>query len=159
MNENLDLKLINTLINNVPFYEKGKKKQEFSTDLKEEILNCYKHQCALCKRVRDENVNLETHHIHPQGEPILDNGTALCEKCHYIVHFFLHTLRGYQKIPQDWEKRQIEYDQDLSLFTQTFSLELRKIRFQIDKLKEGKQPRDWREFDYMDMYKDIEKEE
>jgi predicted restriction endonuclease len=158
MNNNLDLNMLKTLVNDVPFYDKEKKKQEFTSDIRKEILNCYNHQCVLCKQYRSVNVNIETHHIHPQGEPILDNGVALCEECHYIVHFFLHNLRGYKKIPQDWEKRQINIEQELSLFVQFFSLEFKKIRFQIDKLKEGRQPRDWREFDYMDMYKDTENE-
>lgn len=145
--KHLNIELIKNLINDVPPFKKGIKKESFSEKTKEKIFRTCDYKCAIC----DSKDVVDAHHIYPQGKGVASNGVALCAMCHMIVHCYLRAFRGYRWVPY-WEERHGMFHQQLAIHMTTVGFELRKIREQIELLKRGKPIKDWREFDNLDEY-------
>jgi len=83
------------LVNNIPCYDENLKRKPFSSKVKEQIKEKYNYKCAVCW----EKEGSIAHHIFPQGDATLENGIALCETCHMIIHIYLKMFKGYTWLP------------------------------------------------------------
>jgi len=147
---NVNLELITKLINDVPHFQKGKKREIFPEKMRKTILKKYNNTCALCGR--DEDIDI--HHIHPQGKAISSNGVPLCAMCHYIVHCYLREFRGYKWVPH-WEERFGQFHEQLAMHMTTVAYELKIMRGEIQKLKKGQgHKKDYRDFDSFEEYRE-----
>jgi len=83
--------LLTFLLNEPPFFDKNKEKEEFTEKRKKEILQRDNYTCQLCYSMTRR---LSVHHINPQGSADPDNLITLCNGCHNAVHRILRN-KGY----------------------------------------------------------------
>jgi len=83
--------LLTFLLNEIPFFDKSKEKEEFTEKRKKEVLKRDKYTCQLCYSMTRR---LTVHHIKPQGSADPDNLITLCSGCHNAVHRILRN-KGY----------------------------------------------------------------
>jgi len=127
----LNVHLLKTLVNDVPYCKDGKRKP-FSEKTKEKIHRRDKYRCVLCSN----NNEIIAHHKYPHGSSTIDNGVTLCKTCHMIVHLYLKILRGYMSIPY-WDERFEQLNSEILTHLMVVGHEFQKQSKEIKILKEN----------------------
>ncbi|MHA1866009.1 MAG: HNH endonuclease [Candidatus Heimdallarchaeaceae archaeon] len=86
-----NIKVLNHLLNDVPFFREGLEKEPYTPKIKKEVIKRDNERCQICYNFE----RLTVHHIDPQGSASMDNLITLCSTCHSTVHKMLR-LKGYK---------------------------------------------------------------